>query len=64
MAPLLGFTPATAADGALALHQAITDRSIDDEPLVQYLARRSYREEWLHQPAVDLYPDRQWSALD
>ena len=64
MAPLLGFRADTARDGSLALHAAIAERSLADEPLVHYLARRAYREEWLHQPAVDLYPDRRWAPID
>ena len=38
--------------------------ALADEPLIQYLARRAYRDEWLHAPAVQLYPDRRWSKID
>ena len=55
----------TGYDTALvALDKAICARELDDAPLVQYLSRRAYRDEWLYLPAVSLYPDRQWSALD
>ena len=47
-----------------ALVTAIDARTLDDEPLLQYLARKAYRDEWLYAPAVELYPNRQWSALD
>ena len=47
-----------------ALVNAITERALDDEKLLQYLARKAYRDEWLYAPAVELYPSRRWSALD
>ena len=34
------------------------------EDLVPYLARRAYRDEWLHAPVTRLYPNRCWSELD
>ena len=37
---------------------------LEDEPLIQYLARKAYRDEWLFGPAVALYPERRWSELD
>ena len=37
---------------------------IEDEPLIQYLARNAYRDEWLYAPAVELYPARRWSEID
>ena len=37
---------------------------MDDAATITYLTRRSYRDEWLHAPAVSLYPDREWSKLD
>ena len=48
----------------MALDQAIAAEKLDDEPLLQYLSRRAYRDEWLYSPAVELYPGREWSALD
>ncbi len=38
--------------------------AIDDAATITYLSRRAYRDEWLHAPAVTLYPDRRWSTLD
>lgn len=61
---LLGNRPATRAEGLAALDDAIRERRIEDAPLVQYLARNAYRDEWLYAPAVDLYPARRWSQID
>ena len=35
-----------------------------DQVVIDYLLRRAYREEWLYMPAVNLYPDRNWAAID
>ena len=61
---LLGEVPATKADGLRALDAAIRDDSLDDDAVITYLTRRAYRDEWLYEPAVTLYPERRWSALD
>ncbi len=61
---LLGAPQPSAAAALQSLDRAIAGGRLDDEPLVQYLARRAYRDEWLHAPAVALYPDRRWSKLD
>ena len=61
---LLGRRPRNLDAGWRALERAIEARSLGDEPLVRYLTRRSYRDEWLHAPAAALYPDRRWSAID
>lgn len=47
-----------------ALNAAIAAEQLDDETVIPYLARRAYRDEWLHWPVTQLYPDRQWSELD
>ena len=47
-----------------ALDAAIEAQALDDEPLIRYLARRAYRDEWLYAPAAYLYPGRHWSPLD
>ena len=47
-----------------ALDEAIRSAQLDDASLIQYLARRAYRDEWLFAPLQSLYPNRQWSALD
>ena len=47
-----------------ALNEAIATQALSDEQLIPYLARRAYRDEWLHWPLTRLYPDREWSALD
>ncbi len=64
MGELLGKRPATVADGNASLCAAIEARRLEDPPLVRYLARKAYRDEWLYQPAVALYPDRVWAELD
>ncbi|MEM1110609.1 MAG: phosphotransferase family protein [Pseudomonadota bacterium] len=64
MAVLLGQPVADYQSGIVALCQAIDAESLRDEDLVPYLARRAYREEWLHWPVTTLYPDRQWSVID
>ncbi|MGB1141708.1 MAG: phosphotransferase, partial [Halioglobus sp.] len=46
------------------LNAAIIDGKLSDEDVIPYLARRAYRDEWLHWPVTRLYPDRQWSPLD
>jgi aminoglycoside phosphotransferase (APT) family kinase protein len=61
---LLGRRPRGVLEGLRALDRAIRERSVDEERLVHYLTRRSYRDEWLHAPAVALYPERRWSPLD
>ena len=47
-----------------ALDTAILAEQLDDEVVIPYLARRAYRDEWLHWPVTRLYPDRRWSSLD
>ncbi|MFK7897772.1 MAG: phosphotransferase [Myxococcota bacterium] len=61
---LLGQRPASRAEGLIQLEEAIQARKLEDEPLIQYLARNAYRDEWLYAPAVDLYPARSWSEID
>ena len=64
MGVLLGARPATAEEGFASLDEAIRERRLEDPDLIRYLTRKSYRDEWLFAPAVGLYPDRRWSALD
>ena len=64
MASVLGARPATRAEGTRALDDAIRAGIADDDAVITYLTRRAYRDEWLHEPAVSLYPERTWSALD
>ena len=61
---LLGAPQSSMEAGLEALVQAIEQRRLEDEPTIRYLARKAYRDEWLFAPAVALYPDRVWSALD
>ena len=61
---LLGKRPPSRAEGLVALDGAIRNREIEDAPLIQYLARNAYRDEWLYAPAVELYPARSWSEID
>jgi aminoglycoside phosphotransferase (APT) family kinase protein len=64
MAALLGVSVNSIADGYEKMDDAIKDHRIPDAPMIQYLARRAYRAEWLYQPCADLCPDRQWSPLN
>ncbi len=64
MTPLLGSRPATRAEGTDALDRMINEGEVDDDAVITYLTRRAYRDEWLFEPAVSLYPTRSWSALD
>jgi aminoglycoside phosphotransferase (APT) family kinase protein len=61
---LLGTRPTSRAEGTRLLDEAIRDEALPDAGVITYLTRRAYRDEWLFQPAVSLYPDRTWSALD
>jgi len=64
LTPLLGHRPATRAEGMAALVDRIEADDVDDVAVVTYLTRRAYRDEWLYEPAVSLYPARTWSPLD
>ncbi|MAL95092.1 MAG: hypothetical protein CME40_08440 [Haliea sp.] len=64
IARLLGAQPVDYAQSLARLVAAIEGRQLADEPLVQYLARKAWRDEWLYRPAVTLYPERTWSPLD
>jgi aminoglycoside phosphotransferase (APT) family kinase protein len=64
MGALLGRRPASRSEGDAALCAAIRAHRLEDPPLVQYLARRAYRDEWLYAPAAGIYPDRSWAELD
>jgi hypothetical protein len=61
---LLGRRPKSAADGLRKLDTAIRKGGLDDAATLRYLTRRAYRDEWLHAPAVALYPQRNWSPID
>jgi aminoglycoside phosphotransferase (APT) family kinase protein len=61
---LLGSRPASARAGLAELDAALVAGRTDDAEVLRYLSRRAYRDEWLHAPAVSLYPERNWSALD
>lgn len=61
---LLGTRPATRAEGMRLLDEAIKAETLPDAGVITYLTRRAYRDEWLYEPAVSLYPERTWSALD
>ncbi|MEX1217740.1 MAG: phosphotransferase family protein [Acidimicrobiales bacterium] len=64
LAPLLGVRPPTRAEGMEMLNQRIRDHEFDNDAVITYLTRRAYRDEWLYEPAVSLYPTRTWSKLD
>jgi len=61
---LLGRTPATVDEGLRELDDAIRGHRLDDDAVLPYLTRRSWRSEFLYAPAVELYPDRVWSPID
>jgi aminoglycoside phosphotransferase (APT) family kinase protein len=65
---LLGKRPASLAEGNAQLCGAIVDRDgpvhLEDSDLIRYLSRKAYRDEWLYQPAADIYPERFWATLD
>ena len=61
---LLGIRPRHYVQALNRLMAAISEGQLADEPLIQLLARKAYREEWLYEPAAALYPNRRWAALD
>ena len=61
---LLGARPDSRAEGSAELVRRIESDEIDDAAVIAYLTRRAYRDEWLYEPAVSLYPTRTWSDLD
>lgn len=61
---LLRRKPSSMSEALELLDRAIAEHRIEDEPLIQYLTRKAYRDEWLHAPAAGLYPERRWSQLD
>ena len=62
--PLLGHRPGSRAEGMADLVARIEADEVDDDAVIAYLTRRAYRDEWLHEPAISLYPTRTWSELD
>ena len=64
LAVLLGEGVGSARAGLTLLDAALHDGTVDHADALRYLARRAYRDEWLHSPAVTLYPERNWSAID
>ena len=61
---LLGARPPSVEEGFERLDAAIREHRLEDPPLIQYLARHAYRDEWLYAPAVALYPNRRWADID
>lgn len=64
MTALLGTQPRSVEDGNARLCRAIGDHALDDAAVIEYLTRKSYRDEWLYAPAATIYPGRRWSRLD
>jgi aminoglycoside phosphotransferase (APT) family kinase protein len=64
LAVLLGSRPDSARAGLAELDAALRAQKLDHADVLRYLARRAYRDEWLYEPAVTLYPARNWSAID
>ena len=64
LATLLGARPASRAEGNEELVRRIEADEVADDDVIAYLTRRAYRDEWLFEPAISLYPTRTWSALD
>lgn len=61
---LLGAQSATLAEAHARFAELIAGGQFKDEDVLVVLARKAYRDEFLYQPAVSLYPSRQWSDLD
>ncbi len=61
---LLGRRSASLAEANVSFDEAVAAGRLEDEAVIRYLARRAYRDEWLHRPAAELYPERRWSSLD
>jgi len=61
---LLGQRPATLAEGRSSFCAAIGSGKLEDDAVIQTLARQTYRDEWLYSPAVEYYPNRRWSPID
>jgi aminoglycoside phosphotransferase (APT) family kinase protein len=61
---LIGARPVDVSEGLQQLDVGIAERRFEDDDVIRYLTRRAYRDEWLHAPAVELYPARTWSPLD
>ena len=61
---LLGKSEPDLASALTALDRALHARRLEDDAVIRYLSRKAYRDEWLFAPAVSLYPERRWSALD
>ena len=68
MGALLGKRPNSVAEGNVQLCAAMLDREggvrLEDAAIIRYLSRKAYRDEWLYQPAADIYPKRFWAELD
>ncbi|MEZ4216443.1 MAG: phosphotransferase [Myxococcota bacterium] len=64
VAALLGGRFDAGAGALRALDAAVRAGGLDDAALLRVLARKAWRDEWLHAPAVALYPERRWSAFD
>lgn len=64
LAELLGKRPATLAAGRARLCDAIRNHAIEDAAVIPFLTRKAYRDEWLYEPVLVLYPNRQWSQID
>ena len=61
---MLGRRPASLAEGLAEFDAAIREQRLDDGTVIRTLAHKVYRDEWLHAPAVTLYPDRRLAELD
>jgi hypothetical protein len=61
---LLGERQPSAPAALAALDASLKAGWGDTEPVVRYLARKAYRDEWLHAPAVEKYPGRRWSTVE
>ena len=60
----LGKRPKSLTDGFKTFDELIEFGDFQDQAFIQYLLRRAYREEWLYMPAVNLYPNKNWAAID
>ena len=60
----LGKRPKSLTDGFKTFDELIEFGDFQDQAVIQYLLRRAYREEWIYMPAVNLYPNKNWAAID
>ena len=61
---LIGTTFDNLQEGYVLFKNYLSSEGFDDAATINFLTRKALRDEWLHLPAVNLYPARSWSELD